>query len=63
MMAVLSKKPDVITNEEFQEIVAGLKVKLSCGHMATLGHSFSNTVIIVSAGGGKITTKCHECGY
>ena len=57
------KTAEYMDKEEFQFLVSGLKVKLDCGHLATIGHNFSNTVIIISRGGGKIKTLCHECGY
>jgi hypothetical protein len=53
----------ILTTKDLQVLLAGQKIKLDCGHYATIGHNFSNTVIIISQGGGKITTLCHECGY
>ena len=31
--------------------------------MPTIGHNFTNAVIIISLGGSKIKTWCHNCGY
>lgn len=56
-------KSEYMEKEEFQLIVSGLKIKLDCGHLATIGHNLANTVIIESDGGGRITTSCHNCGY
>ena len=56
-------KREEITTEDLESILAGTKIKLDCGHYATVGHSFANTIIIVSVGGGKIETYCHNCGY
>ncbi len=53
----------VLTTEDLQFLISDHKLKLDCGHVATIGHNFANTVIIVSMGGGKIKTCCHECGY
>jgi hypothetical protein len=52
-----------ITTEDLQSLLVGAKIKLDCGHYSTIGHSFANTIIIVSVGGGKIETYCHNCGY
>ncbi len=60
-MTLLPKKE--ITTEDLQTLLAGTKIKLDCGHYSTVGHSFANTIIIVSVGGGKIETYCHNCGY
>ena len=49
-----------LTTEDLRVLLAGEKIKLDCGHCATIGHNFSNTVIIYSEGGGKIKTKCHN---
>jgi hypothetical protein len=49
-----------LTTEDLKLILVGEKIRLDCGHRATIGHNFSNTVIIYSDGGGKIHTKCHE---
>lgn len=56
-------KEKTLSPEEFQSIITGLKIRLNCGHYATIGHQFSNTFIIYSYGGGEIKTKCHDCGY
>ena len=34
---------------------------MDCGHSCTIGHNFANTLIIVSHGGGNISTICHSC--
>jgi hypothetical protein len=52
-----------ITSRDLAVLLAGLRIKLDCGHWATPGHNFSNTLIILSLGGEKIETKCHDCGY
>jgi hypothetical protein len=56
-------KTDAMTTDELKFLLSGRKILLDCGHVATIGHNFANTVIIVSLGGGKIKTMCHECGY
>lgn len=53
----------VLTTEDLHSLISGHRLKLDCGHRATIGHNFANTVIIISIGGGKIRTLCHECGY
>jgi len=52
-----------LTTEDLKLLLAGTHIKLDCGHQATPGHNFANTIIIVSLGGGKIETSCAECGY
>ncbi len=52
-----------LTTEDLQFLLSGQKIKLDCGHHCTVGHNFANTMIILSEGGGKIKTMCHECGY
>lgn len=52
-----------ITSKDLAMVLADFRIKLDCGHWATPGHNFSNTLIILSLGGGKIETKCHNCGY
>ena len=52
-----------MSTAELQFLLSGHKILLDCGHQATIGHNFANTMIIVSLGGGKIKTMCHECGY
>jgi len=39
-----------ITTEDLQSILVGTKIRLDCGHYSTIGHSFANTIIIVSVG-------------
>jgi hypothetical protein len=55
--------PVFLSSEDLAKLLAGVKLKLDCGHQCTIGHNFSNTLIIHSHGGGNITTECHECGY
>jgi hypothetical protein len=50
------------TTEDLARLLAGIKLKLDCGHYCTIGHNLSNTLIIYSLGGGRIETKCHSCG-
>ena len=52
-----------LTTEDLRFLLVGQKIRLDCGHCATLGHNFANTVIIRSEGGGRIKTMCHNCGY
>jgi hypothetical protein len=52
-----------LTTKDLQVLLCGNRIKLDCGHQATPGHNFSNTIIIVSDGGGRFHTLCHECGY
>jgi len=52
-----------LTTEDLKFLLAGEKIRLDCGHCATIGHNFSNTVIIYSDGAGGIHTSCHNCGY
>ena len=56
-------KKEEISTEDLQTLLVGAKIRLDCGHYSTVGHSFANTIIIVSVGGGKIETYCHNCGY
>lgn len=59
-----NKTPPVIqTTEDLSKLLSGLKIKLDCGHHCTIGHNLANTLIIYSLGGGRIETKCHNCGY
>jgi hypothetical protein len=57
------EKDKALTTKDLEFFLSGQVVKLDCGHKATIGHNFANTVIIVSEGGGKIKTFCHNCGY
>lgn len=59
----MMKKGKLLTTEDLQVLLSGETIKLDCGHRTTIGHSLANTVIIISEGGGKIKTSCHECGY
>jgi hypothetical protein len=52
-----------MSTAELQFLLAGHKIILDCGHQATIGHNFANTVIIVSIGGGRIRAMCQNCGY
>jgi len=47
------EKEQEITTEDLPLLLSGTKIKLDCGHYSTIGHSFANTIIIVSVGGGK----------
>jgi hypothetical protein len=58
---IVEKK--IITTKDLESLLKGTTILLDCGHRATIGHNFSNTVIIESIGGGKIRTECHNCGY
>jgi hypothetical protein len=53
----------VTTIEELAELIVDgrYRIKLDCGHYCTLGHNLSNTLIIWSLGGGRISTFCHNC--
>ena len=55
--------PEIQTTEYLAKLLAGIKLKLDCGHHCTIGHNLSNTLIIYSHGGGRIETKCQNCGY
>lgn len=55
--------PKTLTTKDLEILLIGKTIKLDCGHQATPGHIFSNTVIILSEGRGKIKTLCHNCGY
>jgi hypothetical protein len=59
----MKKKPPPveITTKELEEILVGLRIRLDCGHRCTVGHNFSNTLVVYSEGGGKIKTMCHDC--
>ena len=50
-----------LTTEDLQFLLVGNKILLGCGHMATPGHNFSNTIVIYSEGGGRIRTMCSDC--
>jgi hypothetical protein len=52
-----------LTTEDLKEVLVGNRIRLDCGHRATPGHNFSNTIIIVSQGGVKLETFCSDCGY
>jgi hypothetical protein len=62
----MKKKKDkekALITKDLEILLSGQKILLDCGHRATIGHNFSNTVIIESIGGGRIRTECHNCGY
>ncbi len=50
-----------LTTQDLKLFLCGNRIKLDCGHTATPGHNFSNSIIIYSIGGGKIQTFCHQC--
>jgi hypothetical protein len=52
-----------LTTEDLMILLSGTRIQLDCGHQATPGHNFANTIIVVSLGGGRIETRCSECGY
>lgn len=52
-----------LTSKDLQILLADTRIQLDCGHKATPGHNFANTIIIVSLGGGRLITRCSECGY
>lgn len=51
------------TTQDLVQLLAGIKLKLDCGHHCTIGHNFANTLIIYSLGNGRLQTSCHNCGY
>ena len=57
------EKKKVLSTQDLEILLGGVTILLDCGHRATIGHNLANTVIIVSEGGGKIKTLCHNCGY
>ena len=57
------KTDRVLTTEDLKFLLSGETIQLDCGHQATIGNNFANTVIILSQGGGKIKTVCPDCGY
>lgn len=52
-----------LSTEDLKILLANTCIKLDCGHQATPGQNFTNTIIILSLGGGKIETSCAQCGY
>ena len=56
----MEKNSKELTTEDLKFLLSGEKILLDCGHHATIGHNFSNTVIIYSEGGGRIKTVCHN---
>lgn len=60
-MKSAKQKRELITSDELLERLKGLKIKLDCGHSCTVGHQLANTLVVISAGSGKIRTYCHEC--
>ena len=59
----LRRTRPVLNTHDLKVLLVGKKFILDCGHTATPGHGFSNTMIIYSEGGGRIKTFCHNCGY
>ena len=59
----MKEKRQYQETKDLQLLLAGEKFMLDCGHKVTIGHSFANTLIIYSMGGGRIKTVCHNCGY
>ena len=55
------EKPPYLPIEDWLRENKGRKLILSCGHKATIGHNFSNTIIIHA--GTDFHAVCHECGY
>ena len=56
-------RKEEINTQDLEVLLAGVKIRLDCGHFCTVGHNFANTMIIVSEGGGRIKTVCWNCGY
>lgn len=52
----MSDEKKTLTTEDMKMFLVGNHFKLDCGHHATPGHNFSNTIIILSEGGGRIKT-------
>ncbi len=50
-----------LVSQDLASLLAGYRIRLDCGHFCTVGHNLANTLIIVSMGGGKIQTCCHNC--
>jgi hypothetical protein len=62
-MKTMKMKPPPVerTIKELEEILLGLRIRLDCGHRCTVGHNFSNTLVVYSEEEGKIKTMCHDC--
>lgn len=60
LLIVETAKP-YLTTKDLQFLLVGNRILLDCGHQATPGHNFANTIVIYSLGGGKFQTMCHEC--
>lgn len=55
------KDERLTTTADLQKLLKDVRLSLDCGHHCTVGHNFANTLIILSQGGGRITTVCHSC--
>lgn len=60
LSVIVTAKP-YLTTKDLQFLLVGNRILLDCGHQATPGHNFANTIVIYSEGGGKFRTMCHEC--
>jgi len=60
LLVIETAKP-YLTTKDLQFLLVGNRFILDCGHQATPGHNFANTIVILSLGGGKLQTMCHEC--
>ncbi len=49
----------VITGKEVFEFLKDKRITLDCGHSASIGHSFSNTVVVYWHG----EILCHNCAH
>lgn len=61
MQAETVAKDTYQESEDLKLLLCGEKFKLDCGHHVTFGHSFANTIVIFSLGGGRIKTACLDC--
>ena len=50
-----------LETHDLASLISGYRVRLDCGHFCTVGHNLANTLVIVSIGGGRIQTYCHNC--
>lgn len=60
LQVITTAKP-YLTTRDLQFLLVGNRILLDCGHQATPGHNFANTIVIYSEGGGRLKTMCHEC--
>jgi hypothetical protein len=51
------RKRRVIESKQLKDFLKHKQIVLDCGHKASIGHNFSNTLIVLSDG----TTLCHSC--